>query len=269
MARYVCVDPCITPTTVVKSVKIPLGGGASLAGSAGLSFVADCNGCKVTSDLLVKLDPMLGALSPFLDTLGCIAAGIKMLKEIPDAILKLDPTKLFDLLSELVGKCKNVLGLSVFPGTIVCDFLRFVDDTLRVIRSALKCFEGLLTHTLALNINALLLLGDINPQIQRNGECLARRIQRNLATVNTRASVLSDLIAALSVVFELLTITGVSFDDIKQAAAGFAAMLSVSPPSAPAEIQEYIQYTLDGIAVFERAINITLSITEPVEALCP
>ena len=268
MARYVCVDPCIPPVTLATSVRIPLGGAATLSGTAGLSLVADCSGCRATSDALVKLEPMLAALDPFLDTLGCIAAVVRFVKEVPGAVATLDASALYDGVTQVIGKCKNVLGLATFPGKIVCDFLKTTNDILKVIRSALTCFEGLLTHALTLNINALLLLGDINAPMRRNGECLARRVQLNLTAVNTRASVLGDLIEALNTVFTLLGIAGLSFEDLKQAVTTFSAALSASVPQAPEEVQTFIQQTLDAASSFKDALTFTLSITEPVEALC-
>lgn len=269
MARYLCVLPCLTPPSAFLSVKIPLGGGGDMTASAGLTFSADCNGCRATSDLLVKVEPMLGALGPFLDTLGCIAAAIKMLKEVPPALATLDATLLIDLATELVGKCKNLLGLSTFPGTIVCDFLSMTNDILRLLRAALLCFLGLLQHGLSLNLNAILLLGDIDPQVRRNGECLATRVQRNVTTVNTRASVLSDLIVALQAVFDLLSIANLSFDDIKNGAGAFAAFLSSQVPDTPELVQEYLAEAVEQIAKFDKTIADTLAVTEVPEGLCP
>ena len=270
MGRYVCVTPCLTPNFVGPlSVPIPLGGAGKLTASGGLSFSADCNGCKATTSLLLKLEPALAGLDPFLDLIGCVAAAIKMLKEIPNAILTLDAADLLDLLSELLGKCQNYLTLGTFPGALVCQFANFTDKTLKLIRAALLCFNGLLTSALTLNINATLLLGDVNPQIRRNGECLATRIQRNLTTLNTRASVLSDLIAALQTIFDLLGIAGISFTDVTNAASAFTAFLQSQVPDVPEDIQAYLQQAVEATTSFEQALKFTTdNVTGPVVVVC-
>jgi len=270
MGRYVCVTPCLTPPLLTGlTIPIPLGGAGKLTTSGNLSFSADCNGCKATTEVLLKLEPALAGIDPFLDLIGCVAAAIKMLKEIPNAILTLDASALLDLLSELLGKCQKYITLGTFPGALVCEFANFTDKTLKLIRAALLCFNGLLTSALTLNINAVILLGDVNPQIRRNGECLAARIQRNLTTLNTRASVLSDLIAALQVIFDLLGIAGLSFDDIKNAASAFTAFLQSAVPSVPEDLQAYIQQAVDATTEFEQALKFTTdNITGPTVVVC-
>lgn len=270
MGRYVCVTPCLTPPLLVGlTIPLPLGGAGKLTAGGNLSFNTDCNGCKATTEVLLKLEPALAGIDPFLDLIGCVAAAIKMLKEIPNAILTLDASALLDLLSELLGKCQKYITLGTFPGALVCEFANFTDKTLRLIRAALLCFNGLLTSALTLNINAVILLGDIDPQIRRNGECLATRIQRNLTTLNTRASVLSDLIAALQVIFDLLSIAGLSFTDLQSATAAFSAFLQSQVPGTPEELQTHIQDAVAATTEFEQALKfVTDNVTGPTVVVC-
>lgn len=235
MARKICIRPC--PVSIaLPQIKIPMMGNAMKA-QGDLAIKGGCDGCELVGNLLLQLNPLLGALGLPLCLLGCAGAIVGFVKAIPDAIGPLpDPTVIITAVSNVVTKCNCVVSMALPPPVgVICDFLLMVRDIINMITTIIVCLVGLVTHLASFTLKAAILLADPDPAMQATGQCLGDQGQLMMNLLNQKATALGAILAILEPVFTLLAAVtpppfATTIQDLKN---GFASFSGSTPSGCP------------------------------------
>lgn len=229
--------------------------GGAMKAQGALTLTSGCAGCDLLGQLMLQIQPFLGALGPVLCILGCVGSVIKVAQAVPGIVgPPPDPSKLLSALANMLIKCKCVIELAMpFPIGALCEFLKMVADLIHIIVSVIACIVGLLQHLISLNLKANLLLLDVDTV--QAGNCLLDQSQGMTDMLVTKMGAIAALIEAIQPIFDILsTVPGLSvpIGDLSTALGVFtgAVSIGVTPPAevllALQDLQSVLQ-TVDSV----------------------
>lgn len=266
MARNICLKVCAPTTKLVPQFQIPLMGSAMKAGGA-LTLAGGCNGCELIGNLLLQLNPLMGALGLPLCILGCLASVVKFAQAVPDSLgPPPDPTQLVQAISDVAVNCQCVVSFALPPPVgVICDFLKMVRDILNILEAFVTCITGLLNHLGTLNIKATLLLARPDPRLRNAGVCLTSQVQKLTDALNGKLEPLGTLFGVINPIITLLAaVTPPPFQsvmtDLQDGFAVFTGSIPIGTP--PGDF-------LDAVNTFSTTLTAVTTSFAAIVSVCP
>jgi len=266
MARNICMGPCDLSVSTYKSFTFPVPGfppGYGVKAPASMSFEADCEGCSLSANFLLMIQPLMLSLGLPLCLLTCLLAMVGVAQKLvgqdgAHAVLNADPTlkitldpslqipffnfeaiakdytddpSLIKRIVKVLVDCACLFDL-LLPFKWIC----MIKALVMVVIALVNCVISLLNHLITLELRLSLMLSDPDISIQKSAVCLAGFIQVETSNLAVKLDVITQLFKLVDLVFKILTPLGVptppGLADVQIAIDAIVNMIGNNPVTA-------------------------------------
>ncbi len=240
--KVVCISPCVP--SAIQQFRAPFMGPIKAGGN--LSLKGGCDGCELSVNLFLQIQPFLISLGIPMCLLKCLGKVIKVVIDLKDILTDLPAPNISPIMKDMAkiptqAGCLCLINLLLPTG--ICVFVILVRDVLLVIISLINCLISLLTHLLTLTLRVAIMAADPSTEIQSASVCLNAVCAAHKSTLIARFDAVSVLFEALEAVFTFIEALaplpeGAKFLTLMAYFTSFSGSVSTpTPPGADAIIE--------------------------------